>query len=183
MRFICRWREYSDVAGAALYERKPPWSRRCRRPRLAPYAATSRRAAVRDRFIGGLSAERAREQRGPWYVAGPSIGKRAGEGEQDGACLQRITLPEWQTTWRQHRRRAPSTPAVLDLVKPQKSLLAAYEQPRRGISRTRAALSTSARSGGCGPARGVFGPRQRRAAALISRRRIRCRNDRLVGRP
>ena len=39
------------------------------------------------RFIDVFGAERAIEQHGPWHVARPGFGKRAGNGEQDRSRL------------------------------------------------------------------------------------------------
>ena len=138
------------------------------------------------RFIGVFSAERAREQRGPGHVAGPGFGKRAGEGEQYRACLQRNHLAGVADNVaagvddeRLRRQKC------FDVVKPQKSLPAACDQPRRGgIEDESCAFNFGQERRDAGLSRGEFGPRQRRARRLDPQApHCDAGNDQLVGRP
>ena len=76
MRFICRWGEYDNVAGAVRHERESVFgcvdsgNRHQRLAQAADFDAQSRAM----RFIGVFGAERPREQLGPWHVTRPCFG-------------------------------------------------------------------------------------------------------------
>ena len=99
-------------------------------------AARSRRAAARDATRRRRRARKApRDQRVARHVAGPGLGQRAGEREQHRPPGERDESPPARTTWRQ----ASTTSALrgqqrLDLVEPQRPLLAARRSARRRAS-------------------------------------------------
>jgi hypothetical protein len=146
MRFIRRWREYSGLASPARRECKAGLGRvdaGSRAQRLAQPANLDAQPCAM-RFIGLLSAERPRQQRRPWHIAGPSFSKHAGESEQYRACFQRNRLAGMADNMAAGiDDEGPSTSSS----RKSRSLPRAINRAA-GLSRTRAAASTSAKSEG-----------------------------------
>ena len=163
MRFIRWWRKHNDVATPARYERKASLGRIDTSSRAKRLAQTTNlyAQACAMRFIGVLSAERPREQHSPRRVAGPSFGKRAGEGEQHRACLQRnhrVGVTDHAAAGIDDERLRHQQ--CFDFAESQKLLFAVCDQPRRGGIEDKArAFDFGQEWRDAGLLRGAFGPR------------------------
>ena len=167
MPLVDRRRQHDDLVRAARRERKSLFRRAQgrERPKLGAQPADFDPEPRAMRLVGVFGAEGARDERASGDVAGPGLGQRTGQREQDRARRERnhrVGVAH-DIAARVHDQRS-RLQQRLDFVEQKRALFAARDQPRRGHgqqARRAVDLRRQRRDGRC--ARGLRRPGERRA--------------------